>query len=709
MDPFAVSLTPQTDTGQGFAGVSPDTWRNLMMMGANLSTAANARDGRGFLTYGNGLAGPLGAGIQGTMESAQKQAQLRSQLQYQQQQIHSSQLQNRMTELQIPLLQQKLDFTRNLFGPDAPTAPALPSGDAPPAAAAAPVAAPRPTAALDSDGLPPTPELATIATPGGAKFQVATPHADRFQGLVNDLEAAGYKVDPNQSGGYNRRVIAGTNTPSQHAHGSAIDVNWTNNARGGQGDIPPELARALAAKHGLVWGGDWSGNTRDPMHFEVAGTAAPVRLAANIPPGTASDGGAPADATSGSIAARAPLPEIPGPDPALLSRAAALFQKAKMATAAGYPPEAWLAQARQLQEMAWAKAKAASTAAGALPFNVREKLESAGFRQLDDGSIEPIPGGAADPKYIGAAQGAKEANSNVPMRAGSVNRVIGPDGTPTYVAVPERRTRLNDKGQTEEYWATPPVPGAPLPTESTVTGQDPRRQQVQMDALKNFQGEHSVKAFEGAQNGLASMEFIRSGLDTLGPTGFLSTGSGADVRNELARRINTAAGIAGLEPLFDPGKVAAWEDIKKESTRMGMTALSALFGGNREAASIVQTSISSVPTAANSYEGAKLLVAAYENGFQRVIDERNFIASKLQSGNYDLSTAKEEFNQQFPAKQYAMRAISAAKPYPVTSEEDALKRFMPGTIVKVGTLPNGRDDLKIVPGRASVPLAVTTP
>ena len=121
-----------------------------------------------------------------------------------------------------------------------------------------------------SDALPATPELAPVVAPGGAKFQVAATAAEKFQGLVNDLEASGYNLDPATSGGYNKRFIAGTHTPSNHAFGTAIDINWAKNPRGGSAsDIPPDLARQLAAKHGLVWGGDWSGKTRDPMHFEV--------------------------------------------------------------------------------------------------------------------------------------------------------------------------------------------------------------------------------------------------------------------------------------------------------------------------------------------------------------------------------------------------------------------------------------------------------
>lgn len=112
--------------------------------------------------------------------------------------------------------------------------------------------------------------LKIITSPSGARFSVAAEHADRFQALVNDLEAAGYPIKGDQSGGYNKRNIAGTNMPSQHSFGRAIDVNWNENARGKPGAIPENVALELAKKHGLTWGGTWK--NRDDMHFEVADT-----------------------------------------------------------------------------------------------------------------------------------------------------------------------------------------------------------------------------------------------------------------------------------------------------------------------------------------------------------------------------------------------------------------------------------------------------
>lgn len=115
--------------------------------------------------------------------------------------------------------------------------------------------------------------MAVISAGSGARFRVNADHAARFQGLVADLEAAGVEIKPEQSGGYANRNIAGTSKKSEHAFGRAIDLNWSENARGTAGKLDPELARSLAAKHGLKWGGDWK--NPDPMHFEVDPSAAP--------------------------------------------------------------------------------------------------------------------------------------------------------------------------------------------------------------------------------------------------------------------------------------------------------------------------------------------------------------------------------------------------------------------------------------------------
>lgn len=78
-------------------------------------------------------------------------------------------------------------------------------------------------------------------------------------------------------GTYNCRPIAGTNRPSAHGFGIAIDIagahahywRWSKPEAGGgipyRNEIPWEIVRVFE-KHGFIWGGKWY--HYDTMHFE---------------------------------------------------------------------------------------------------------------------------------------------------------------------------------------------------------------------------------------------------------------------------------------------------------------------------------------------------------------------------------------------------------------------------------------------------------
>lgn len=132
------------------------------------------------------------------------------------------------------------------------------------------------------------PDLVQITTPKGVRFTVAKEAAPAFQAFVSELEGRGYTFDQAHSGGYANRNIRGTDTPSQHSFGRAIDVNWHWNPRSSNTDDLPNDINDLAAKHGLTWGGTWRGATRDPMHFEWTGGAQPT-AARTTPVATSSD------------------------------------------------------------------------------------------------------------------------------------------------------------------------------------------------------------------------------------------------------------------------------------------------------------------------------------------------------------------------------------------------------------------------------------
>lgn len=123
--------------------------------------------------------------------------------------------------------------------------------------------------------------LVTVRAPNGQAWRVHKLAAPAFQGLFNDLSAAGY--NPMSSGGFNYRTIRGSDKLSQHAFGNAIDINAATNPMAGtlQTDMPANIGE-LAAKYGLEWGGNWK-NRPDPMHFEWKGPAGGGGQAPSLP------------------------------------------------------------------------------------------------------------------------------------------------------------------------------------------------------------------------------------------------------------------------------------------------------------------------------------------------------------------------------------------------------------------------------------------
>lgn len=112
--------------------------------------------------------------------------------------------------------------------------------------------------------------LVTLHTRSGASFQVNARFAKNFQGFVNDLEDAGYHIS--NIGGYADRNVAGGGRPSFHDQGAAIDINPRENPveHGHVVTDLPKNVQQIAEKHGLGWGGAWTGAKKDSMHFSIA-------------------------------------------------------------------------------------------------------------------------------------------------------------------------------------------------------------------------------------------------------------------------------------------------------------------------------------------------------------------------------------------------------------------------------------------------------
>jgi hypothetical protein len=141
--------------------------------------------------------------------------------------------------------------------------------------------------------------LVTVtADRSGARFSVHRRISVLFDACIDTMELRGYLCKPPQSGAYNCRQIAGTNSSSLHAWALAADINWTDNpyTTSGRYKMPLWVPREVFGPYGFAWGGDYSGSKKDYMHVEFMGTPAQAdeqtrrRIAAVAPPSTVSTG-----------------------------------------------------------------------------------------------------------------------------------------------------------------------------------------------------------------------------------------------------------------------------------------------------------------------------------------------------------------------------------------------------------------------------------
>lgn len=122
----------------------------------------------------------------------------------------------------------------------------------------------------------------------GVNLYVRKEVARLFTGFINELcstkfwhdrKGNPYRLDvnPDDWGYANRDVRGRPGVKSNHAWGLAVDLNSATNPMTEDGrthtDLPSNVGK-LATKWGLRWGGAYTGDRRDPMHFEFIGTPA---------------------------------------------------------------------------------------------------------------------------------------------------------------------------------------------------------------------------------------------------------------------------------------------------------------------------------------------------------------------------------------------------------------------------------------------------
>ena len=136
-----------------------------------------------------------------------------------------------------------------------------------------------PTTLKSSNGWPASKDPAEIGiksfkVPGtDLKIRCAEKVAPLLIGLAAEFHET---IEPIDKGtlddwGYAFRMIRGsTDSLSNHSSGTAVDLNASKHALTHRNTFTPEnmiKCKALAAKYGCKWGGDWK--RADEMHFEI--------------------------------------------------------------------------------------------------------------------------------------------------------------------------------------------------------------------------------------------------------------------------------------------------------------------------------------------------------------------------------------------------------------------------------------------------------
>jgi D-alanyl-D-alanine carboxypeptidase-like protein len=122
-------------------------------------------------------------------------------------------------------------------------------------------------------------DIVTLVRADGLRLPIHRELADLVSLLVDLTEIAGrYDIVPGWTWAFACRPVAGTNQPSNHSWGTAVDINAPVNPRRRPltTDIPPAV-RELWKAHGFRWGGDHVSATPDAMHFEFTGSVTDAR------------------------------------------------------------------------------------------------------------------------------------------------------------------------------------------------------------------------------------------------------------------------------------------------------------------------------------------------------------------------------------------------------------------------------------------------
>ena len=380
-------------------------------------------------------------------------------------------------------------------------------------------------------------------------------------------------------------------------------------------------------------------------------------------------------------------PGMPTPQQAL-AKAQQLFAMAQQADVMGYPgmAQTYRTQAQGLQDYGLSAVKPFSTYRGGLTYSPLYGWVRPGqMTNLQTPSGSTVPAWEVPPINAGAGT---VPGSVQPAQIGGA-------------AAPQQGAGRAALGPLIGY--TPPGSGAQpgaAAAQPLVTKISPGNQKLITELADDYANEGKT-TYASAVSTLGWLTQMQQSLNQLnGPngTGWTSTGTGNEMRMTVLKGINGALQSVGIQGM-DQDAVGGWEELNKATRTAGMQLVKTMFGGSREAATIVQSATASVPGAENSPKGAMRVLNGIQEAANEEADRYIFETNWIQTHDGNLIGAAAAFNQQRSPAMYARRAISGTDPYKVTSADQALKSYLPGTLVQFS---NGQ--IARVPGNPSLTL-----
>lgn len=126
----------------------------------------------------------------------------------------------------------------------------------------------------------------------GVKITIARPALPAFRALAAAFRRHDYQIRRHVTGAFNCRTITGGTSLSNHAYGTAVDVNWDTNPYRADGELVTDMPTVLIEEverirtiEGVTvwrWGGRYR-KAKDAMHFEVMATPAEIAAGIDIP------------------------------------------------------------------------------------------------------------------------------------------------------------------------------------------------------------------------------------------------------------------------------------------------------------------------------------------------------------------------------------------------------------------------------------------